>query len=77
MAANSAVRDRICLKFELIRDVMVALVTFKNENDPITKKFSEPARMKIESKKAFEWPPQFSHHTCMWIYQDAQGQLTP
>ena len=32
-AANSAVRNRIWLKFELIRDVMVVLVTCKNEED--------------------------------------------
>ena len=34
-AANSAVQRRICLKFELIQDVMVILVSFKNEEDPI------------------------------------------
>ena len=34
MAANSAVQGRIWLKFELIPDVMVSLVTSKNE-DPI------------------------------------------
>ena len=35
MAANSAVLGRIWLKFELIQDVMVILVTSKNEEDPI------------------------------------------
>ena len=34
-AANSAVQGRIWLKFELIQDVMVSLVTSKNEEDPI------------------------------------------
>ena len=35
MAANSAVQGRIWLKFELILDVMVILVTSKNEEDQI------------------------------------------
>ena len=34
-AANSAVQGRIWLKFELIQDVMVILVSSKNEEDPI------------------------------------------
>ena len=34
-AANSAVHGRIWLNFELIRDFMVVLVTFKNEEDPV------------------------------------------
>ena len=34
-AANSAFQGRICLKFELIQDVMIILVTSKNEEDPI------------------------------------------
>ena len=34
-AANSAVQGRIWLKFELIQDVMVILVSYKNEEDPI------------------------------------------
>ena len=34
-AANSAVQGRVWLKFELIQDVMVILVTSKNEEDPI------------------------------------------
>ena len=34
-AANFAVQGRIWLKFKLIQDVMVILVTFKNEEDPI------------------------------------------
>ena len=34
-AANSAVQGQIWLKFELIQDVMVILVTSKNEEDPI------------------------------------------
>ena len=38
MAANSTVRDRIWLKVELIQDVMVVLVTCKNEEDPIENK---------------------------------------
>ena len=33
--ANSAVQSRIWLKFQLIQDVMVILVTSKNEEDPI------------------------------------------
>ena len=36
MAANSAVQVRIWLKFELIQDFIVILVTSKNEEDPIT-----------------------------------------
>ena len=35
MADNSAVKGRIWLKFELIRDVMAILVTSKYEEDPI------------------------------------------
>ena len=37
-----------------------------------------PARMKkIQSKvKALEWQQHFSHYKSMWIFQDAQGQLT-
>ena len=35
MAANSAVQRRIWLKLELIQDVMVILVSSKNEEDPI------------------------------------------
>ena len=34
-AANSTVQGRIWLKFKLIQDVMVILVTSKNEDDPI------------------------------------------
>ena len=34
-AANSAVRGRIWPKFELIRDIVVILVTCKNEEDPL------------------------------------------
>ena len=33
-ADNSAVRGRICSKFELIRDVMDILVTSKNKEEP-------------------------------------------
>ena len=35
MADNSAVKGRILLKFELIRDVIAILVTSKYEEDPI------------------------------------------
>ena len=41
-AANSAVNGQIWLKFELIQDVMVILVTSKNEEDLIK---NEGARM--------------------------------
>ena len=41
-AANSAVKGRIWLKFKLIQDVMVILVTSKNEEDLIK---NEGARM--------------------------------
>ena len=41
-AANSAVKGRIWLKFELIQDVMIILVTSKNEEDLIK---NEGARM--------------------------------
>ena len=34
-AADSAVQGRIWLKFKRIQDVIVILVTFKNEEDPI------------------------------------------
>ena len=34
-AAYSAVQGRIWLKFQLIQDVMVTLVTSKNEEDPV------------------------------------------
>ena len=34
-AANSAVFCRIEPKFELVRDIMVVLLTYKNEEDPI------------------------------------------
>ena len=37
-AANSTVRGRIWLKFEAIRDIMVVLVTCKNEEDPMKNK---------------------------------------
>ena len=37
-AANSAVRRRIWSKFELIRDIVVILVTCKNEEDPLKNK---------------------------------------
>ena len=33
--ANSTVRGRIWLKFEPIRDIIVVLVTCKNEEDPM------------------------------------------
>ena len=35
MAANSALRGQIWPKFELIRDIVVILVTCKNEEDPL------------------------------------------
>ena len=34
-AANSAVRGRILPNFELVRDIMVVLHIYKNEEDPI------------------------------------------
>ena len=34
-AANSAVLGPIWPNFEILRDIMVVLVTFKNEEDPI------------------------------------------
>ena len=34
-AGNSAIRDRILPYFKLIRDFMVVLITYKNEEDPI------------------------------------------
>ena len=37
-AANSTVRGRIWLKFEPIRDIIVVLVTCKNEEDPMNNK---------------------------------------
>ena len=44
-AANSAVQGRIWLKFELISDVMVILVTSKNEEDPIKIEGARVARI--------------------------------
>ena len=35
MAANSAVLGPIWPNFELVRDIMVVLVTYNNEEDPI------------------------------------------
>ena len=64
-AANSTVRGRIWLKFEPIRDIIVVLVTCKNEEDPLKKIM------------ALEWPQHFSHLKSMGIFPDAQGQLTP
>ena len=37
-AGNSAVLGRIWLKFELVRDIMVVLLTCKNKEDPINNK---------------------------------------
>ena len=37
-AANSAVRGQIWPKFELIRDIVVTLVTCRNEEDPLKNK---------------------------------------
>ena len=34
-ATNSTVLGRTCLEFELVRDIMVVLVTCKYEEDPI------------------------------------------
>ena len=35
MAANSAVHSLICPNFELVRDVIVVIITCKTEDDPI------------------------------------------
>ena len=43
-AANSAVRGRIWPKFELIRDIVVILVTCKNEEDPLKNKDARVAK---------------------------------
>ena len=43
MADNSTVYGRILLNFELIGDLMVALVTCKNEEDPIKNKGAKVA----------------------------------
>ena len=48
---NSAVKGRIWLKFELIRDVMAILVTSKYEEDPI----------KIESARVATTQNDFSN----------------
>ena len=39
------------------------LVTYKNEDDSY--------------KKELGWSQNFYHYKSMWIFQDAQGQLTP
>ena len=42
-AANSAVRGQIWQKFELIQDIVVILVTCKNEEDPLKNKDARAA----------------------------------
>ena len=60
-AANSAVHGRIWSNFELVQDVMVVLVTCKNEEDPI----------KIEGARVFT-----TLYMYIIFFSDAQGQIT-
>ena len=60
----TAVKGWIWLKLKPMRDIIVVLVTCKNEEDPL----------KI---MALEWPQYVSHYKSMGIFPDAQGQLTP
>ena len=60
-AANSEVSGGILPKFKLIQAFIVALVTCKNEEDPIK---NEGARV-------------LTRYKSMGIFSDAQGQLTP
>ena len=63
-APNSAVHGQISWNFELNRDVMAVLVTWKNEEDL------------IKNNKVNAWTP-FSHYKSMGIFSNAQGQITP
>ena len=57
-----------------------AVVSGRNSNSfKLSCTSSSPARMKmIQSEmKELEWSQQFSHYKSMWIFPDAQGQLTP
>ena len=63
-APNSAVHGQISWNSELNRDLMVVLVTWKNEEDP------------IKNNKVNAWTP-FSHYKSMGIFSNAQGQITP
>ena len=49
MAADSAVSSRIWPNFELIQDLIVVLITCKNEEDSIKKEI-----------KALEWPQRYN-----------------
>ena len=60
-ADNSAVKGRIWLKFEVIRDVMAILVTSKYEED----------RIKIESARVA------TTQNNDFFFSNTQGQLTP
>ena len=57
-AANYAVLGRIWLKFELVRDIMVVLVTCKYEEDPVK---NEGARVLTRFSWSYPlpWKPDF------------------
>ena len=62
--------------------ITLALVSVSGRNlnsSKLSCMSSLPARMRmIDSKmKELEWSQDFSHYKSMWIFQDAQGQLTP
>ena len=59
-APNSAVHGQISLNSELNRDLMAALVTWKNEEDL------------IKNNKVNAWAP-FSHYKSMGIFQTLKG----
>ena len=63
-AANSEISGGILPKFELIQAFIVALVTCKNEDDPI----------KNEGTRVLT---RFSPLYVYGNFSDAQGQLTP
>ena len=59
--ANSSVCGRIVPNFELNRDIIVVLFTYKNEEDPIKK---EGASLRVLTRLYI-------------VFSDVQGQLTP
>ena len=68
-ADNSAVKGRIWLKFELIRDVMAILFTSKYEEDPIK---NVGARVFTTLKSHFPNAQGQGSH-----FPNAEGQATP
>ena len=71
--------------FEPIREFIVVLVTFKNEEDLITNKddrvvvalFTEFSELTRKSVMDSNWSRHFPKYKYMGIVPDAQCQLTP